>query len=66
VSALTTREREMTQLLAEGKSNWSIAIILGISVKTVETHRGNIMHKLGLESLVELVHYAVRNGIITP
>lgn len=66
VASLTAREREITQLLAEGKSNWCVAKILGISVKTVETHRGNIMHKLGLESVVELVHYAVRNQLVAP
>jgi DNA-binding NarL/FixJ family response regulator len=61
---LTSREIEITQLIAEGKSNWCIAVILGISVRTVETHRANIMQKLGLESVVELVRYAVRNRII--
>jgi DNA-binding NarL/FixJ family response regulator len=61
---LTPREREIAQLLAEGKSNWSISRILGISEKTVENHRGNIMHKLRLESIVELVHYAARNHLI--
>lgn len=66
VLPLTTREREIAQLLAEGKSNWCVAKILAISIKTVETHRGNIMHKLGLESIVELVHYAVRNQIVSP
>jgi DNA-binding NarL/FixJ family response regulator len=65
-SALTSREIEITQLLAEGKTNWSIATILGISVRTVETHRSNVMEKLGLQSLVELVHYAVRNQMIQP
>ncbi len=63
---LTPREREIAQLLAEGKTNWCIATILGISAKTVETHRGNVMHKLGLESIVELVHYAVRNDLVIP
>jgi DNA-binding NarL/FixJ family response regulator len=66
VARLTPREREITQLLAEGKTNWCVATILGISTKTVETHRGNIMHKLGLESIVELVHYAVRNRLVAP
>jgi DNA-binding NarL/FixJ family response regulator len=62
--SLTPREREITQLLAEGKTNWCIAQILGISINTVETHRGNVMHKLGLESIVELVHYAIRNDLV--
>jgi DNA-binding CsgD family transcriptional regulator len=54
------------QLLAEGKSNKETASALGISVMTVETHRSNIMHKLGAHSVAELVHYAVRQKIITP
>jgi DNA-binding NarL/FixJ family response regulator len=63
---LTPREREVLQLLAEGKSNKETAAALGISVMTVETHRSNIMHKLGVHSVAELVHYAVRHKIITP
>jgi DNA-binding NarL/FixJ family response regulator len=63
---LSSREREIVQLLAEGKSNKEVATILGISVKTAETHRNRIMHKLKLSSISELVHYAVRNGIIEP
>jgi DNA-binding NarL/FixJ family response regulator len=62
----TPREREVLQLLAEGKSNKEVASALGISVMTVETHRANIMHKLGAHSIAELVHYAVRHKIITP
>jgi DNA-binding NarL/FixJ family response regulator len=62
---LTQREREIIQLLAEGKSNKEVAGFLSISVRTAETHRANIMLKLNLHSIVELVHYAVRNGIIT-
>jgi DNA-binding NarL/FixJ family response regulator len=61
---LTPREREIVQLLAEGKSNKEVAGVLGISVRTAETHRSNIMLKLDLHSIVELVHYAVRNRII--
>ena len=61
---LTTRERETVQLVAEGKSSREIGRILGISVKTVETHRASIMRKLELGSVVELVHYAIRNGIV--
>jgi DNA-binding NarL/FixJ family response regulator len=63
---LTPRESEIAELLAAGKTNWCVATILGISVKTVETHRANIMQKLGLESIVELVHYAVRNHMVKP
>jgi DNA-binding NarL/FixJ family response regulator len=63
---LTPREREVLQLLAEGKSNKETASALGISVMTVETHRSNIMHKLGAHSVAELVHYAVRQKIIIP
>ena len=61
---LTPREREIVQLLAEGKSNKEVAGVLGISVRTAETHRSNIMLKLDLHSVVDLVRYAVRNRII--
>ena len=60
----TARERETIQLLAEGLSNKEVAAKLGISVKTVETHRAAIMRKLGLHSIGELVRYAIRNHII--
>ena len=60
---LTPRERELVQLVAEGKSNKDASAILGISVKTVETHRATVMRKLGLESVADLVRYAIRNGI---
>lgn len=60
----TTREREIIQLLAEGRSNKDVAEKLGISIKTVETHRAAIMRKLGLHSIGELVRYAIRNHII--
>jgi DNA-binding NarL/FixJ family response regulator len=61
---LTPREREVVQLLAEGKSNKEIATYLNISVKTAETHRANIMLKLNFHSVTELVRYAVKNKII--
>jgi DNA-binding NarL/FixJ family response regulator len=61
---LTPREREIVQLLAEGKSNKEIASYLNISVKTAETHRANIMLKLNFHSVTELVRYAVKNRII--
>ena len=61
---LTSREREIVQLLTEGKSSKEVAVALGISVKTAETHRANIMRKLELHSVSELVRYAVRNQII--
>jgi DNA-binding NarL/FixJ family response regulator len=64
-SRITPREREILQLLAEGKSNKEIATLLGISVNTAEAHRANIMVKLDLHSLPELVLYAIRNKIIT-
>lgn len=63
---ITAREREIVQLLAEGKANKEVAEILAISVKTVETHRAAIMRKLELASLADLVRYAVRNGIVQP
>lgn len=61
---LTPRERETVQLLAEGQSNKEVAAILGISVKTVETHRSMIMRKLRLRTFSDLVRYAIRNHII--
>jgi DNA-binding NarL/FixJ family response regulator len=61
---LSAREREILQLLAENKSNKDIAQALGISVRTVETHRRSVMQKLDANSIVELVHYAIRNGIV--
>ena len=64
--ALSAREREIVQLLAEGKSNKEVAAALGITVKTAETHRGNIMRKCGFGSLADLVRYAIRNRIIEP
>jgi DNA-binding NarL/FixJ family response regulator len=63
---LSSREREIVQLLAEGNSNKDVARALNISVKTAETHRSNIMRKLGFGSLPELVRYAIRNNIIEP
>ena len=63
---LTPREREIVQLLAEGKSNKEIAAYLNISVKTAETHRANIMLKMNFHSVTELVRYAVKNRIIQP
>ena len=64
--AITPREREIIQLLAEGYSNKAVAAKLGISVKTAETHRATIMRKLGASSVVEIVRYAIRNGIAQP
>ena len=61
---LTPREREVLQLLAEGRTNKEVAATLGIGLKTVETHRMNLMAKLGLHSVVDLVRYAIRNGIV--
>lgn len=61
---LTAREREIVQLLAEGRSNKEVAVALGVSVKTVDAHRANIMHKLNLHSVTDLVRYAIRNLII--
>ena len=64
VDLLTTREREVLQMLAEGKTNKEIATILDLSVYTVDAHRGRIMEKLNLHSINELVRFAVRNGLI--
>ncbi|HEY2823671.1 MAG TPA: response regulator transcription factor [Candidatus Acidoferrum sp.] len=63
-SRLTPRQREIVQLLAEGKSSKEVAVALGLSVKTAETHRANIMRRLDCHSISELVRYAVRNNII--
>ncbi|MGA7220754.1 MAG: response regulator transcription factor [Candidatus Sulfotelmatobacter sp.] len=61
---LTPREREVIQLVAEGKSTKEVAIALSLSVKTAETHRTNLMRKLDLHSVADLTLYAVRNGIV--
>jgi DNA-binding NarL/FixJ family response regulator len=61
---LTPREREVIQLLAEGKSSKEVASLLNLSTKTAETHRSNIMRKLGFHSIRDLVLYAVKNNII--
>lgn len=63
---LSVREREVVQLLAEGKSNKDVANTLGISVRTAETHRTLIMRKLGFDSFAEMVRYAIRNQIVSP
>jgi len=62
---LTTRERELLQLLAEGKSNKDVANMLNLSLYTVETHRAHILQKLGLHTVPELILYAVRKGIVS-
>ena len=62
---LTTREREILQLLAEGKSNKEVANMLNLSLYTVETHRTHILQKLNLHTVPELILYAVRKGIIS-
>jgi two-component system response regulator NreC len=62
---LTTREREILQLLAEGKSNKDVANMLNLSLYTVETHRSNIFQKLNLHSTAELILYAIRKGVIS-
>lgn len=61
---ITPREREVLQLLAEGKSNKEIGVLLGVTTKTAETHRAHVMAKLDLHSMSELVRYAIRNRII--
>ena len=64
IDLLTSREREVLQLLAESKTNKEIAGVLNLSVYTVEAHRGRILEKLNLHSIGELVRFAVRNGLI--
>lgn len=61
---LTTREREILQLIAEGRGNKEVAAMLHLSLHTVDTHRGNIMEKLNLHSVPELILYAVRKGVV--
>ena len=63
---LTPREREVLQLLTEGRSNKEIGVMLGMTIKTAETHRSHILAKLNLHSMSELVRYAIRNRIIEP
>ena len=63
-SPLSARERCVVRLVAEGNSNKKIASILNLSVKTVETHRATVHHKLELRSVADLVRYAIRNQII--
>jgi DNA-binding NarL/FixJ family response regulator len=62
---LTTREREVLHLSAEGRTNNEIAERLGISVRTAETHRSNVMHKLGVHTQADLTRYAIKRGIIS-
>jgi DNA-binding NarL/FixJ family response regulator len=64
LSELTTRERQVVQLLAEGKGNKDVAVAMRVSVKTVESHRSNINRKLSIRSTSDLVRYALRNGIV--
>ena len=63
---LTLRERQVLQLIAEGKSTKDVASLLGISVKTAESHRTRLMRKLGIHETASLVRYAVRQGIVQP
>lgn len=63
---LTQRERQIIQLLAESNSSKKIAALLSISVKTVETHRSAIMRKLDMHSVVDIVHFAIRNNLVKP
>ena len=62
---LTDREREVLQLIAEGRVNREIAELLHISIKTVESHRAHIMEKLGIRNIAELTQYAIRKGLIS-
>jgi two-component system response regulator NreC len=64
IDLLSSREREVLQMLAEGKTNKEIAAVLNLSVYTVDAHRGHIMEKLNVHSINELVRFAVRNGLI--
>ena len=63
---LTDRERQVLQLIAEGKTTKEVAVILGVSVKTAESHRSSLMSKLDVHSTAELVRYAIRRGLVEP
>ena len=63
---LTDRERQVLQLIAEGKTTKEIAVILGVSVKTAESHRSSLMGKLDIHSTAEVVRYAIRRGMVSP
>ena len=63
---ITLREREVLQLIAEGKSTKDIASLLGISVKTADSHRSRLMRKLDIHEVASLVRYAVRKGLVQP
>ena len=64
--SLTRRELQVLQLVAEGRTTKEIALSLGVSVKTADSHRSNIMHKLNMHTVAELVRYAIRRGIVQP
>jgi two-component system response regulator NreC len=64
--ALTNREQQVLQLVAESKTTKEIAVILGVTVKTAESHRSTLMNKLDLHSTAELVRYAIRRGLVEP
>jgi len=66
IAALTDREREVLQLVAEGQSSKEIASILGISLKTVDSHRSNLMEKLDIHKVAGLVRFAIRSGLVEP
>jgi DNA-binding NarL/FixJ family response regulator len=66
LAGLTTRQREILQLVAEGKSSKEIAVLLDLSVKTVESHRGQIMERLGVHDVTGLVRFAIRVGLVSP
>jgi DNA-binding CsgD family transcriptional regulator len=63
---LTAREREVLQLVAEGKTTKEIAVLLGVSVKTADAHRTRLMQKLDIHDIAGLTRYAIRQGIIQP
>ena len=66
LAGLTTRQREILQLVAEGKSSKEVAVLLDLSIKTVESHRGQIMERLGIHDVTGLVRFAIRVGLVSP
>jgi DNA-binding NarL/FixJ family response regulator len=66
LASLTTRQREILQLVAEGRSSKEIAVLLDLSTKTVESHRGQVMARLGVHDVTGLVRFAIRAGLVSP
>ena len=66
LTLLTDRERQVLQLIAEGRSNKEVAVVLDVGVSTIDSHRKHILEKLGLHNTADLVRFAVRHGLVVP